>query len=112
MRPTERDHALLKELTTLVAFTIDRVSPDKVAFLRDDDARDAAAMRAQTIGEYMRSLSESFRNDHPELPWHQAIAMRNIIAHEYGKVDYEILWNAITGKDFSVFLEQLTAIVD
>lgn len=73
--------------------------------------RDATTFRIQTIREYMRSLSKSFSETHPELPWRQAIAMRNIIAREYGKIDYIILWEAITGQDFQPFLNKVQSIV-
>jgi len=71
--------------------------------LADLNARDATTMRVQAIGEHMRSLSNEYRESHPELPWRQAIAMRNIIAHEYGNVDYEIIWEVVTGADFASF---------
>ncbi len=111
MNPNDRDIALLNEIIDLLQLTIGHVSKNKEAFISNLDMRDAAALRVQTIGEYMRSLSESFREEHPDLPWRQAIAMRNIIAHEYGKIDYVILWEAITGHDFQSFLEKVQAIL-
>lgn len=59
----------------------------------------------------MRSLSEEFRGTHPELPWKQSIAMRNIVAHEYGNLDYEIVWKVVTGDDFAEFRKSLLKII-
>ncbi len=112
MNPSDRDTALLNEILELIELTIEHASKDKEVFINNLDMRDAAALRVQTIGEYMRSLSESFRESHPELPWRQAIAMRNIIAHEYGKIDYVILWEAVTGQDFQSFLEKVQTIIN
>ena len=103
MSGTERDTVLLKEILDWLDLTIRHVPKDKAKFLADLNARDATAMRVQAIGEHMRSLSEVFREAHPELPWRQAIAMRNIIAHEYGNLDYEIVWQVTSGEDFAKF---------
>jgi uncharacterized protein with HEPN domain len=101
----ERDSVLLKEVLDLLNLTISNVPSDKDSFMRDLNARDATALRIQAIGEHMRSISEEFRNRHPELPWRQAIAMRNIVAHEYGNLDYDIVWEVVTGGDFTSFRE-------
>ncbi len=46
----------------------------------------------QIIGEAARSLSETLRQSHPEVPWAQIGAMRNILVHEYFDVDLEEVW--------------------
>lgn len=84
MSHEERDLALLKEVLDLLNLTIANVPGNKTAFMDDLNARDATALRIQAIDEHMRSMSEEFREVHPELPWRQPIAMRNIVAHEYG----------------------------
>jgi uncharacterized protein with HEPN domain len=53
----------------------------------------------------MRSLSEEFRDQHPDLPCRQSIVMRNIIAHEYGNIDYEIVWNVVVDGHCASFRE-------
>lgn len=39
------------------------------------------------------------------------IGMRNIIAHEYGDIDYEIVWGAVTNRvpELIVVLDELVA---
>jgi uncharacterized protein with HEPN domain len=39
--------------------------------------------------------SEQFTTDHPEIPWTRMKAARNVVAHDYLPVDYEIIWNAL-----------------
>jgi uncharacterized protein with HEPN domain len=107
----ERDTVLLQELRDLVTLTIERVPSSKEAFLADLDKRDATALRIQAIGEHLRNLSPGFRDAHPELPWSQAIGMRNIIAHEYGDLDYEIVYNVVTGKPFADLHAQIVEIL-
>jgi uncharacterized protein with HEPN domain len=103
MSRDERDVVLLKEVLDLLDLTIANAPKDENEFLRDLNARDATALRIQAIGEHMRSMSEEFRDQHPELPWRQSIAMRNIVAHEYGNLDYHIVWEVVAGGDFVSF---------
>ncbi len=111
MKNHERDLVLLKEVLDLVDLSIDKAPKEKSVFMADLNARDATALRVQAIGEHMRSLSNEFREKHPELPWHQTIAMRNIVAHEYGNLDYEIVWEVVTGDDFASFRKLLLQIL-
>lgn len=108
MNADERDVVRLKELLDLLDLTISRLPTDKALFLADPDKRDATALRVQAAGEHLRSFSPRFRSAHPELPWRQAIAMRNIIAHEYGDLDYEILWEVVSGEPFASFRDNLS----
>ena len=47
----------------------------------------------QIIGEAARSISRSLRLAHPEIPWTNVIAMRNLLVHEYFGVDLEEVWS-------------------
>lgn len=37
-------------------------------------------------------FTEGFKNTYNGMPWNQIKAWRNVIAHNYGKIDKEILW--------------------
>ena len=37
-------------------------------------------------------LSEDFKSTHTDIPWTAIRGMRNIVAHEYGNIDFEIVW--------------------
>jgi uncharacterized protein with HEPN domain len=47
----------------------------------------------QIIGEAARSMSQALRVAHPEIPWTDVIAMRNLLVHEYFGVDLEEVWS-------------------
>lgn len=47
----------------------------------------------EIIGEAAGRISEVFREAHPEIPWRNMKGMRNILAHDYGKVDYGIVYS-------------------
>ena len=40
-------------------------------------------------------IPKEFQEKHPNIPWRDMNDMRNIVAHEYYGVDYDIIWNTI-----------------
>lgn len=60
---------------------------------------DSCILRLQTIGENIKSIDDrtkgEFLINYPDMPWHQLIGLRNILAHQYENVDPEIIWNVI-----------------
>lgn len=47
------------------------------------------------IGEAANRLSPEFRSQHSSIPWKDIIGMRNILAHQYDKVDTEVVWDVV-----------------
>lgn len=45
------------------------------------------------IGELSKMLSVEFLNEYTKIPWKMIMRMRDIVAHHYGSLDYEIVWN-------------------
>ena len=58
--------------------------------------QNAVCMCILQIGELIGKLSESFTLSHKEIPWHKIRGMRNFVAHEYGKLDLDIVWFTAT----------------
>jgi len=50
----------------------------------------------QAIGEGARRISEEFKTAHPEIPWQQIVAQRNVLAHEYGAINQERMWGLVS----------------
>jgi uncharacterized protein with HEPN domain len=48
------------------------------------------------IGELVGRLSEDFIEAHSQIPWYAIKAMRNLHAHDYERVDLDIVWNTLT----------------
>lgn len=55
--------------------------------------RNAISMPVLQIGELAKNLSEEFRMTHTEIPWRAMTRMRDLLAHRYGVMDYEQMWN-------------------
>ncbi len=65
-------------------------------YLADEDLRFAIERRIEIIGEAANRISRSVQDAHPEIPWHKIVAQRNVLAHEYGEVQAEIIWRVAT----------------
>ena len=65
-------------------------------YTADENLRLAVERRIEIIGEAAARVSFSFREAHPQVPWRKIIAQRNVLAHEYGDVEDEILWQVVT----------------
>ena len=85
-------------LADLVRFS--EIAARLVARGRDSyDADEALQLAAEAIlhkiGEAVARLPDEFTADHPEVAWRSMKAIRNLVAHEYDQVDYQIIWNTL-----------------
>ena len=46
----------------------------------------------EILGEAAKRVSEELQAQYPDVPWRVASALRNILIHDYVKVDYTELW--------------------
>ncbi len=65
-------------------------------FLQDDKTWSAVLFQIEVIGEAVKRLSDSLRDQHPEIPWPQMAAMRNRVIHGYDSIDFERVWLTVT----------------
>ncbi|HUT35085.1 MAG TPA: DUF86 domain-containing protein [Planctomycetota bacterium] len=65
-------------------------------YMQNRMLRGAVERHVEIIGEAARSVSNSLRDTHPEIPWDKIIRQRHVIAHEYGDIKHELLWRVAT----------------
>lgn len=49
----------------------------------------------ELVGESVKRLPASLREDHQEVPWKKITGMRDVISHAYEDLMYEVLWDAL-----------------
>jgi uncharacterized protein with HEPN domain len=69
----------------------------KEAFLSDPLVQSAILHRRALLGE-ARGLSPTLREAHPEIPWSEIIAFRNVVIHQYFGLDLELVWAIVTDR--------------
>jgi uncharacterized protein with HEPN domain len=100
MKPSEFDRDIhligkIKKYCDDIFACAERFGKSKEAFSADTIYQHACAMCILQIGELANHLSESFRAGHGEILWRQIIDMRNIMAHDYAKLDLTRTWASI-----------------
>lgn len=74
---------------------IDRyVARGKKAFDSEELLQVWVVHHLQTVGEAASKLQRDLQDNHPEIPWAQIVAMRNILIHDYFAVDLDEVWVA------------------
>ena len=80
--------------------------------LKADPVMQRAFLRSlEVIGEAVKNLSEDLRKDHPEIEWRKIAGLRDRLIHHYFEVDWEIVWDVVTGK-LPALEEKTVVIVD
>ncbi len=95
MRPERLYLCDILEAADAVAAFVSGRSRD--SFEGDDLLRSAVLHKLTVMGEAAARLPAEFRVRHPEVPWAEVVAFRNIAVHEYFAVDWGIVWSAATG---------------
>jgi uncharacterized protein with HEPN domain len=97
MQPNERDAALLfdalsaaRELETFTA----GVHRDR--FLSERALQLIAERELTVIGEAIGRLSPDFCATHSQIEWRKIRGLRNIVIHDYAKIDVDIIWSVIS----------------
>lgn len=61
-------------------------------FKRSPMVVDAIIRNFEIIGEASKNIPHEIQEKYPEIPWRKMYGLRNLIAHEYFGIDYEMIW--------------------
>ena len=81
------------ESISLVGQYISELS--KKDFLQSKEVQDATIRRIEIIGEATKQIANDLREKYPEIKWREIMAMRNLLIHEYFRVDLGIVWQIV-----------------
>ena len=62
------------------------------------------------VGEATKRLSQAYRLQHPDIPWKRIAGLRDILAHQYDRVDDDIIW-AVIQQEIPELLAMLTPLL-
>jgi uncharacterized protein with HEPN domain len=97
MRPDERDAGYLLDMLTHARGVLRALHGRELEeYERDEDLRMVVERRVEIIGEAASRVSQGFQTAHPEIPWRKIVAQRNVLAHEYGEIQDDIMWQVAT----------------
>mgnify|MGYP006287372577 CR=1 FL=1 len=84
--------------------TLQEVEADRVLQL-------ALTRLVEIVGEAAGRVPDDVKQRHPRLPWSSARRIRNVMAHAYDVIDYQILSDTIRS-NFPDLIQKLDAILD
>ena len=65
------------------------------AFEADVEKQDSVLRRLEIIGEAVKGIPDSLRSAYPDTPWSDIAGARDILIHEYFRVDLELTWEMV-----------------
>ena len=63
------------------------------------------------MGELCKSVSDDFKHEHSDLPWHELYGLRNRIVHDYDGVNLKLIWQIIR-EDLPELKSKIEALLD
>lgn len=106
-----RDDARLLDILLaarkILAFT-EGISFDR--FAGDEAIQSAVSYQLVIIGEAARFLGDETKSGLPDIPWQQVVGLRNLLAHEYFRVDVRRVWNIVRA-DVPSLIRQIEPLV-
>lgn len=99
MKDKKRDAIIVEKVLRYcdeVARTHEAFHHDRALFFNKEEGfiyRNSITMPILQIGELVKNLSEDFTSQYNGMPWKAIAGMRDIFAHHYGSIDYDMTWN-------------------
>ncbi len=82
-------------------------SDGKEVFLKTIIIQDAVIRNFEIIGEATKRLSTEFRASYPDIPWQQMAGFRDVLIHDYLKINLNRVWGVVEQN-----LPQLKAVIE
>ena len=67
-------------------------------------------MSLLNIGEHANTLSSELWDEYKSIQWRKIVGLRNIVAHGYGELKMELVWN-LSQKEVPLLIKQLENII-
>ena len=83
-------------LDALDKMAVTMASQTYADFLNDWQRQLIVERLLEIMGEAANHLSVGLQSQHTYIPWPKIIGMRNVVSHEYFRIDLETLWKTAT----------------
>ena len=82
----------------------------KKEFFANELIQSWVLLQLQVIGEAARSMNSNTHKQHPEISWRDTIDFRNLLVHEYFRVDLKLIWQ-IVEQELPTHKQQINSIL-
>ncbi len=67
-------------------------------FIQEHMVVDAVIRNLEVIGEAAKKVPQHVKKNYDYIQWRKVAGFRDILIHEYFRIDYEILWDIVKNK--------------
>ena len=92
---SQRDCQTLHELVEFAETAARLVARGRRAYDEDEMLRLASESIVHRVGEAVNRLSDDVMTENPQVQWRGMKGMRNVVAHAYGVIDHNLVWNSL-----------------
>ena len=104
------DNLHLIHISECAARALSYVAKGREEFMLTALIQDAVIRNLQVLTESSQRISDSLQAQHPEINWPQMASFRNVLVHEYMKIDLNRVWKIIE-QDLPILKNQVEAIL-
>lgn len=105
----------IADYCSLIQDSINRFGNDVSTFTNDKDYQDSVCMKLLQIGELTTHLSDDFKQEFSsDVDWRGTKLLRNIVAHRYGSIRFDEIWDIVTSEipDIKSFCDEKIRLYD
>ena len=97
MDNVKNDAYYVKKIIKDIRFIVEKTEGVSLEeFEKNEVLCDSMLFRLIQISESSVKLTDTFKDKSKEIPWQAIKGMRNKIVHEYGEVDFSVVYQTIT----------------
>jgi uncharacterized protein with HEPN domain len=87
------------------------VAHGKEEFFANELIQSWMLLQLQIIGEAARSMNYTTHEQYPEISWRDIMDFRNLLVHEYFRVDLKLIWQIIE-RELPPLKQQINSIIE
>ncbi|MEA5574079.1 DUF86 domain-containing protein [Calothrix sp. UHCC 0171] len=100
----------LSNIQECIARIEEYTSEGRDVFIQTPMIQDAVIRNFEIIGEATKRLSPELRNSYSDVPWQQMAGLRDVLIHDYLKVNLNLVWE-IVDRNLPELKEQVAMIL-
>lgn len=90
-----KDRLYLESIRDCLERIADYTASGESSFMASRLIQDGVIRNLEVIGEATKNLSPELRAASPEIPWRQIAGMRDVLIHDYLKVNLARVWRTV-----------------
>jgi uncharacterized protein with HEPN domain len=104
-----RDKRYLSDIYQCILLIEEYTTDGQETFMNTRLIQDGVIRNFEVIGEATKRLSEELRSNYPSVPWKQMAGFRDVLIHDYLRVDSNEVWDVVANNvpDLKANIEQI-----